>query len=75
MTYDLTVEIFGIASVTIIVTSYTLEHISPVFIAIFSFGCALAATYAMLLRSIPFLLAKGVWAIIALYRWQLARNT
>lgn len=74
MTYDFAVEIFGITSVIIMVTSYALEHISPVFIAIFSFGCVLAATYALLLESIPFLIAEGVWAIIAFRRWQLARN-
>ncbi len=75
MTYDCAVEIFGITAVIIMVTSYALEHISPVFIAIFSFGCVLEATYALLLGSIPFLIAEGVWAIIAFRRWQLARNT
>jgi len=75
MTYDFAVEIFGITSVIIMVTSYALENISPVFIAIFSVGCVLAATYALLLGSIPFVIAEGVWAIIALRRWRLARNT
>ncbi len=74
MTYDFAVEILGIISVSIMVISYALEHISPLFIAIFSFGCVLAATYAFLLGSIPFLIAEGVWAIIAFRRWQLARN-
>ena len=74
MTYDFAVEIFGIISVIIMVTSYALEHISPLFIAIFSFGCVLAAIYALLLGSIPFLIAEGVWAIIAFRRWQLTRN-
>ncbi len=74
MTYEVVIEIFGITSVTIMVASYALEHISPVFIAIFSFGCVLAAIYALLLGSIPFLIAEGVWAMIALRRWRLARN-
>ena len=74
MTYDFAVEILGITAVIIMVTSYALENISPVFIAIFSFGCVLAAIYALLLGSIPFLIAEGVWAIIAFRRWQLARN-
>jgi len=51
------------------VTSYGLEHKSPVFIAIFSFGCVLAATYAFLLESIPFLIAEGAWAMITFRRW------
>ncbi len=56
------------------VTSYGLEHKSPVFIAIFSFGCVLAATYAFLLESIPFLIAEGAWAIFAFRRWQITRS-
>lgn len=74
MTYDFAVEVLGITSVIIMVISYALEHKSPIFIAIFSFGCVLAASYAFLLESIPFLIAEGVWAIIAFRRWQLVRN-
>ena len=74
MNYEFAVEIFGIISIFIMVTSYALEHISPVFIAIFSFGCLLAATYAFLLGSIPFIIAEGIWAVIAFRRWQLAKN-
>lgn len=74
MTYDFAIEILGITSVIIMVTSYALEHKSPVFIAIFSFGCVLAASYAFLLESIPFLIAEGVWAIIAFRRWQFAKK-
>ena len=74
MTYDFAVEIFGITSIIIMVTSYALEHISPVFIAIFSIGCVLAATYALLLGSIPFVVAEGIWAIIAFRRWLHTRN-
>ena len=69
MTYEFAVEVFGITSVVIMVVSYALEHISPVFIAIFSIGCVLAATYALLLGSIPFVIAEGIWAIIAFRRW------
>ncbi len=74
MTYNVAVEIFGITSVSIMVISYALEHRSPVFIAVFSFGCVLAAIYALLLHSVPFLIAESVWAIVALHRWRLARN-
>lgn len=74
MISDFAIEIFGITSVIIMVTSYALEHKSPVFIIIFSIGCLLAATYAFLLGSIPFLIAESIWAIIALRRWQLARS-
>lgn len=66
------VEALGIAAVTIMVTSYALEKRAPVFIAIFSGGCALAAFYAYLLGSWPFVVAEGIWAVIAFRRWRLA---
>jgi len=75
MTYELAIETLGITSVIIMVTSYGLEHKSPVLIAIFSFGCVLAAIYALLLGSMPFLIAESVWAIIAFRRWKLAKST
>ena len=70
MAYDTAVELLGIIAVIIMVTSYALEKRAPIYIAVFAFGCALAATYAYLLGSIPFLVAEGVWALIAFNRWR-----
>lgn len=67
------VEAIGIIAVTIMVTSYALEARSPVFIAVFAFGCAMAAIYAFLIGSYPFLIAEGLWSLIALRRWWSAR--
>ena len=72
MTYELAVELLGIVAVFIMVSAYALEERAPVFIAIFSAGCAMAATYAFLLGSIPFLIAEGIWAVIAFQRWRRA---
>lgn len=72
MVYDNAVEFLGVVAVFIMVASYALEERAPVFIAVFSFGCAMAATYAFLLGSIPFLVAEGVWAVIAFQRWRKA---
>ena len=72
MAYDTTVELLGIVAVIIMVASYALEKRAPVYIAVFAFGCALAATYAYLLGSIPFLIAEGIWALIAFRRWRAA---
>ena len=74
MNYELAVEIFGITAVIIMVASYALEHVSPTYIAIFSFGCVLAATYALLLGSIPFLIAEAIWAVIAFRRWRYVKS-
>ncbi len=66
------VELLGIAAIIIMVTSYALEKKAAVFIAIFAFGCALAAVYAYFLGSYPFLIAESIWAVIAFGRWRSA---
>ena len=50
------IEIFGMVAISIMVASYAFEKLSPIFIATFSLGCALAAVYAYLLESYPFFL-------------------
>ncbi len=72
MNYEAGIELLGIVAVFIMVSSYALEKRDPIFIAIFSFGCAMAAAYALLLGSIPFLVAEGIWAVIAFQRWRSA---
>jgi hypothetical protein len=66
-------EALGLVAIIIMVGSYALEKRAPVFIAIFAVGCALAAFYAFLIGSYPFLIAEGIWSIIALRRWIAAR--
>ncbi len=66
------IESIGIISVSIMVISYTLEDRNPFYIALFAFGCAMAATYAFLISSYPFLIAESVWSIVALARWRKA---
>jgi hypothetical protein len=63
------VEVLGIAAITLMVVCYALEHLNRMFIALFAVGCALAALYAYLIGSIPFLVAEGVWAGLAARRW------
>jgi predicted ATP-dependent Lon-type protease len=66
-------EALGVFAIVIMVGSYALEKRSPVFIASFAVGCALAATYALLIKSYPFLIAEGIWAVIAANRWRQSR--
>ncbi len=65
----------GIIAVLIMVASYALEERHPIFILIFAFGCALAATYAWLIGSLPFVFAEGIWSLIALRRWVKSRKS
>lgn len=63
------VESLGLIAVIIMVGAYALEHQHRNFIALFAGGCALAAFYAYLIGSYPFLIAEGIWSIIAFRRW------
>ena len=63
------IEYLGILAVTIMVVSYGLEARHPLFVALFSAGCALAAFYALLIGSYPFLVAEGIWSVVALRRY------
>lgn len=66
----MTIEILGIIAIIIMVGAYALEGRHPAFILVFAGGCALAAVYAFLINSYPFLIAEGLWALIALQRWR-----
>ena len=66
------VELLGIVAIAIMVISYALERHSVIFIATFALGCVLAAVYAYLIGSYPFLIAEGIWAFIAFARWRRA---
>jgi uncharacterized membrane protein len=67
-------ETLGIIAIVVMVGSYALESRSSIFIATFAIGCAMAAFYAWLIGSVPFLIAEGIWALIAARRWYLART-
>lgn len=69
------VEALGVVAITIMVISYALESRAPGWIAVFAFGCALAALYALLIGSVPFLIAEGLWSLIAVRRWSVARHS
>ncbi len=63
------IEWLGLIAVTIMVISYALENRHPTFILIFAIGCAVTAVYAFLIGSVPFLIAEGIWSVIAAHRY------
>jgi len=63
------VEVMGFLSVCTMVACYGLEERSPVFTLVFSGACAVAALYAFLIGSFPFMIAEGIWAIVAYRKW------
>ncbi|MEM8777100.1 MAG: hypothetical protein AAGF53_18885 [Pseudomonadota bacterium] len=65
------IEAFGFLAVCFMVLFYALEGRAPVYTLTFAGACLCAAIYALLIGSIPFMVAEGVWAIVALRKWAL----
>ncbi len=63
------IEFIGFLAVCSMVACYAFEHYSNWLTLIFAVSCAVAALYAFLIGSYPFMLAEGVWALIALRKW------
>ena len=63
------VEILGLVAISTMVVCYSLEKYGRIYIALFAAGCAAAAVYAYLIGSYPFLVAEGIWSLIAARRW------
>ena len=65
--------LFGLISVSLMLLFYALEGRSHWFTLCFSFSCALGSIYGFLQGAWPFGLVEGVWALVALGKWQKVR--
>ena len=63
------IEWLGITATIIMVVSYGLEYRGRFYVGSFAIGCLLAAFYAYLIESYPFLVAEIIWSLIAFKRW------
>ncbi|MEM8571804.1 MAG: hypothetical protein AAGG56_13000 [Pseudomonadota bacterium] len=68
------IETFGFLTVCCMVTFYALEDRAPFFTLAFAGACLSAAIYAFLIGSYPFMLAEGVWSMVAFRKWALSRT-
>ena len=68
---DVAVEYFGATAVFLMVLFYALEKRHHAYVALFALACGFAATYAFLIESYPFMLAEGIWSLVAIKRWTL----
>ena len=66
--------VFGLVAVTAMLVFYALEHRSAWFILAFAFSCLLASSYGFLQGAWPFGLVEGIWCLVALRRWWVARK-
>jgi len=63
------IEAFGLSSVALMVLFYALEGRAAVFTLAFAVACLSAALYAFLIGSYPFMIAEGIWSVIAFRKW------
>jgi hypothetical protein len=68
------VTIFGVVSLTFMMTMYALERRGSPFIAAFAAGCALSSSYGFLSGAWPFGAVEAVWTLIAARRFWQARG-
>jgi hypothetical protein len=62
--------LFGLASVTAMLTTYALEDRSPWFVLAFAVACALGSVYGFMQGAWPFGIVEAVWSVIAVRRWR-----
>ena len=63
--------LFGLTALTAMLVFYAAEDLSPWFILAFAAACALASIYGFLQGAWPFGVVEAIWALVAVYRWQL----
>ena len=65
-----TLTLFGLAAVTAMLVTYSLEARSHWFTLAFAVACSLGSAYGFLQGAWPFGLVEAVWALVALGKWQ-----
>ena len=66
--------LFGAVAVSVMMLAYALEARSPRWILVFAAACAASSAYGWLSGAWPFGVVEAIWALIALRRWQAARQ-
>lgn len=67
-------NMFGLFAVRVMVVCYALEQRHSAFVLAFAASCVLASVYGFLQGAWPFGIVEGVWSVIAVRRWCLARR-
>jgi len=70
-----TLTLFGLFAITAMLVTYALEKRSPWFILAFAGSCLLGSAYGFLQGAWPFGLVEAIWAMVAVRRWWLGRNS
>ena len=70
-----TLTLFGLFAITAMLVTYALEKRSPWFVLAFAGSCLLGSAYGFLQGAWPFGLVEAIWAMVAVRRWWLGRNS
>ena len=65
---------YGVLALSFMMLMYLFEKRGPTFVLAFAAGCALSSSYGFLSHAWPFGVVEGVWTLIAVRRWLLARS-
>ncbi|MEO7143359.1 MAG: hypothetical protein ABI165_07630 [Bryobacteraceae bacterium] len=68
-------SIFGLFAVSAMLIFYALESRSSWYVLAFAGSCVLGSAYGFLQGAWPFGLVEGVWSIVAVRRWWIARKS
>ncbi len=63
--------VYGVLALTFMMSMYALERRGNGYVLAFAFGCALSSVYGFASGAWPFGVVEGIWAVIALGRWQI----
>ncbi len=65
--------LYGACAVTLMLVSYVFEHRSAWWVLVFAGACAASSLYGFLAGTWPFGIVEGIWAVVALRRWNRVR--
>lgn len=63
------VTIFGVVSLTFMMTMYAFERRGRAFVLSFAAGCVLSSVYGFLAGAWPFGVVEAIWSAIAVQRY------
>ena len=69
------VTLFGVCAVSFMMVMYALERRHARFVLGFAAGCLLSSVYGFISGAWPFGVVEGIWTIVALSRFQAARES
>jgi hypothetical protein len=65
--------LFGAGAVTLMLIAYALEARAAAWVLLFALACAASSLYGWLAGTWPFGVVEGIWALVAVRRWQSRR--